>query len=433
MGELTKISTTVVSHAGMENSENTNNFYVDGRYMYEHEADNVQVTFEKSGEEFIFAVSDGMDRTSPGKNTHVSMAAELKRLDRQLKGTGGDIESKLTQIKEKFDEIDNLIYSMDIGANTGKQREMSGAAVFISEGRIASVSRGRTRIFSLRNGSLKSVSGEENKAEKLLKMGILTNEQLKELSSNIASHAGDRRKGAGKANIEDIEEGDLYLICTHSVYDAIDDEKLHEILSLRRDTGHIANMLLKEAIKHDARSNMTVMVIRLEEPEGFCRESFMPAAGQAKKGFEPKSGKKRENVLTYIASGVVCIIIIGVLVSLFYGQLFGDGGEQTADNMNSSSNAASTSGVPDDILPDDGGDMPPEDSGDDSQGDLLPSEESDDVPGDIEHVVVSGDTLQGISQKYYRDTQKYTIIMEANDIKDPNQLHVGDVLIIPQQ
>ncbi|RCX12530.1 serine/threonine protein phosphatase PrpC [Anaerobacterium chartisolvens] len=433
MGKLTKISTTVVSHAGMESSENTNNFYVDGRYMYEHETDNVQVTLEKSGEEFIFAVSDGMDRTSPGKNTHVSMAVELKRLDRQLKGTGGDIESKLVQIKEKFDEIDNLIYSMDIGSNTGKQREMSGAAVFISEGRIASLSRGRTRIFSLRNGSLKSVSGEENKAEKLLKMGILTNEQLKELSSNISSHAGDRRKGAGKAKIEDIEEGDLYLICTRSVYDAVDDEKLHEILSLRRDTGYIANMLLKEAIKHDASSSMTVMIIRLEEPEGFSRESFVPAAGQAKKGFEHKAAKKRENVLTYIASGLVCIIIIGVLVWLFYGQLFGGGEDRTADNMNSSSSSVSTADLPDGDLPDDGEKMPPEDGGDDPQGSLPTGGGDDAVPEDIQHVVVSGDTLQGISQKYYKDTQKYTIIMEANGIKDPNQLHIGDVLIIPQQ
>ena len=50
----------------------------------------------------------------------------------------------------------------------------------------------------------------------------------------------------------------------------------------------------------------------------------------------------------------------------------------------------------------------------------------------IIHIVQSGDTLQGISKKYYNDIEKYTLIMKANGLTDPDRIMVGQELIIPQ-
>ncbi|SHO48141.1 LysM peptidoglycan-binding domain-containing protein [Anaerocolumna xylanovorans] len=49
------------------------------------------------------------------------------------------------------------------------------------------------------------------------------------------------------------------------------------------------------------------------------------------------------------------------------------------------------------------------------------------------HIVVSGDTLIGISKKYYGDGTKYTKIYEANKdkIKNPALIHPGWKLVIP--
>ncbi len=51
------------------------------------------------------------------------------------------------------------------------------------------------------------------------------------------------------------------------------------------------------------------------------------------------------------------------------------------------------------------------------------------------HIVQSGDTLSGISQKYYGTANKWPNILEANRnvLKDPNKLQLGMKLIIPQQ
>ena len=47
--------------------------------------------------------------------------------------------------------------------------------------------------------------------------------------------------------------------------------------------------------------------------------------------------------------------------------------------------------------------------------------------------VVKGDTLWNIAKKYYGDGSQYTKIAEANkeQIKSPNSIQVGQVLIIP--
>lgn len=47
------------------------------------------------------------------------------------------------------------------------------------------------------------------------------------------------------------------------------------------------------------------------------------------------------------------------------------------------------------------------------------------------HRVVKGDTLWGIAKKYYGNGSKYPLIAKANNIKNPDIIHVGQKLLIP--
>lgn len=48
------------------------------------------------------------------------------------------------------------------------------------------------------------------------------------------------------------------------------------------------------------------------------------------------------------------------------------------------------------------------------------------------YTVKSGDTLSKIAKEFYEDEGKYILIVEANDIEDPNLINVGQVLRIPE-
>jgi nucleoid-associated protein YgaU len=49
------------------------------------------------------------------------------------------------------------------------------------------------------------------------------------------------------------------------------------------------------------------------------------------------------------------------------------------------------------------------------------------------YVVKSGDTLQGIAEKFYENPQLDDVIAEVNDIADPSLLAPGTELIIPER
>ncbi len=56
------------------------------------------------------------------------------------------------------------------------------------------------------------------------------------------------------------------------------------------------------------------------------------------------------------------------------------------------------------------------------------------APQPVTYTVVSGDTLSGIAQRFYGDASAYMRIFEANrdKLNDPNLIHPGQELVIPQ-
>jgi nucleoid-associated protein YgaU len=52
-------------------------------------------------------------------------------------------------------------------------------------------------------------------------------------------------------------------------------------------------------------------------------------------------------------------------------------------------------------------------------------------PEGTTYVVKAGDMLMKISKKFYGDENKYKLIMDANNITDPNKLAEGQTLKIP--
>jgi len=47
------------------------------------------------------------------------------------------------------------------------------------------------------------------------------------------------------------------------------------------------------------------------------------------------------------------------------------------------------------------------------------------------YTVVKGDTLWAIAKKYYGDGNRYPEIARANNIANPNIIHIGQKLLIP--
>ena len=62
---------------------------------------------------------------------------------------------------------------------------------------------------------------------------------------------------------------------------------------------------------------------------------------------------------------------------------------------------------------------------------MPPAEETGGDGGETSYTVVSGDCQWNISYHFYGTGAKFTRIADANGLKDPYLIHIGQVLVIP--
>ncbi len=429
-----KINASVVSHPGIGYSSVEDNFYINGRYRYEHECEAIQVSVENSGEEYVLAVTDCMDRISSlsDRKASISMVRELKKFQEDMKGKGGDAGSKLNELAERIKEANNVIYSMSINSSD-REKAPSLSAIYLSNTKATGISLGSCKTYLLRDGNFGHLAGASTKAEKLLKMGIITNEQAKVLSGKFGINVEEDESKLHKSGSVELKDGDLFLMCSDGLCGTVDDEKLHEIITSDRETGVIANKLVREALKNGVKTSVTAMVVRVENIQG-SSNGRKPGDGYFHKRLTKAPGVSRNikiRVLAAVAAVCVMAIIAGMFVFMQPWKSFStntdsgkanaalptipgrpEGNLSTGDNINDGN-------LDNDVLPDDG-----TGENDGTEGSLR-------ADGKIYHSVQPGDSLGSISKKYYDDPSKYTIIMEKNGISNPNQLQIGQELEIP--
>lgn len=456
MEYILKVNASAVSRVGKFCAGNEDNFYVNGRYIYDREMDNVQVTVENSGSEYIFAVCDGMEKEIPEKGSSISVIKELKRLHDKFNRSEKEIEVKLEQFSECIEETNNLIYSAGLSNDIEGSGRAAFAGLLISGNRAAVLNISNCRVYLLRQGNLKLLSEDYKKAERLLKMGIITSEQAEELTQHFSSADSAELTEVKKSEVITIEGGEVFLLCTNGLTDAADEDRIFEILSTGEDSAYISNMLVKEAVKNGGEDNITALVVSIEgngnenrhraygsvyigeasEKKHLNRIKYKdesPRVNKFKtKQFSklPKSSRRLQKaVQKFLSAAVACIVIAASLFGAYKLWGFLSKVEKEEDTMAQSTTqeeiveestvAEKETGYEEQV---EAADSPDDEEGSSKQTLQFP----------VKYTVQKGDSLYQISRKFYNDHTKYKLIMQANNIEDPNHIKIGQVLIIPK-
>jgi len=421
MDSLMKVNASVVSFCGKDFKKNHNNFYINGRYKneYENETDSIQVSIENSGEEYLFAVSEGLDRDESEQRTAVSIAREIAKLQEEFRNHDGELDSKIDMLKEHIQEINNIVYTMSLsnGEEIGKNTSIAG--MILSGGKVAAINLGKSKVFMFRNGNLHSIFSDNKKTDRLLKMGILTDEQARMISGHYGMPTEESRIQIQKSKAIELQGEDLLVLCSEGFSDYVEEEKIQEMLMSKKDAGSIANMLVKEAIKRGSKNCLTIMVVRLDKTGTVQKSKPIFSRDFSKKlDKHDQDKKKKENMRTLIAVIISCIVIIAIMV-VAYMCLLGKNQKKSLNGLVEITNQTA-------------------DITDNTSTDTNQDQDTSTVDSDVQksnhpdtYTVKSGDTLQGISIKCYGDINKYKMIMQANNITNPNNISIGQVLTIP--
>lgn len=445
MNHIIKVSASAVSHIGNVHSVNSDNFYMNGRFMFEHETDNIQVSIEKKGKEFVFAVCERMERDIPDRSTSISAVKELAKIQKKIESSSKDINVKFQMLSECIEETSNLIYSETLG-RSGEVAETAFAGMLISDGKGAVLSSGNCRTYLFRQGTLKQLFADYKKAERLLKLGIITNEQAKILSNRFGVSDSEDLGKIKKSEIVDIVEGDLIIICTDGVGDIVEEDYIYEALCWDKDTGNIANMIISNALKTGGEDNMTALVIKVESPDEedeYIKASspirHVRSAAARPKRIPVKPAPRRIDKSKALTTLSLCILIPVVLFWTI-GLLARKGKDndkkstsglvETTDYLNTNQDGKDTLDETEQSHDEnsDQEDVETPEIGNDIDDDGVTYDETG---GTVIYKVKQGDTLYGISMRFYNDAAKVSLIMEVNNIDDPNLIQVGKDLKIP--
>jgi len=415
---MLKVNASVVSCIGKFCADNEDNFYMNGKFMHDHDKDKVQVTIaESSGHDFLFAVSDRMDGAIFQGSSANLISKELERLHKKLLQSDKTVEEKIEKLRECVEDVKSLIPASNADYLDDRSINPGFAGLLISGSKAAVCTISGCNAYLLRAGKLKHLNAKEKNTDVLM-----------------------------------LEEGDLFLLCTNGLTDTVADERIYEILSSGEDCDYISNYIVKEAVKSDAEDNVTalvVYVVSMESKSGeSCQDSYintntseydfkgniskarhkeksMPVSKYKERQMSrmPKPSMKRQKSLQKYASTLVACLVIAV--SIFgafrlWGFINSAGDKDDSDISLTEAQMEEAARLENEI------------ADDELYDETMAQDEEDAVQLPTQYTVQKGDTLYQISRMFYNDHTMYTAIMEANNIEDPDLIKVGQELIIPE-
>jgi len=451
MENTIRISFSAVTHKSSAYLVNEDRIFANGKFLSPSVADYAQISLETNDSKCFFALSENMEDEDAG----ISLISDLKKFHQKAMASSKDIHVKLDELVQCVEQASNLIHSLSLSESDLQEKTPSFAGILINEGHIAAVNMGNSRIYKLEGDTFKLLVNDHKRAERLLKMGIISSEQAEILTARQQSAMGEGRSTVKKSDVNPLREGTVYLICSNGLAEAVSEDGIYEILCSNTDSDEAAGRLVEEAIKNEPEESITALVIKIESTE----EIHVPVPGPRSMQYrssaartptpsrQAKAAASRNRRSVDVSKIIAMIVLVVLATAVILGgyRLWRMTRGPEAKNVNSeqenSQNITDSTYQPSTI----------DDSLDDSQESGLPGGESDtsSKPENGEstgtqpnpqtdpeivdgyYTVKSGDMLMKLAKRFYGDESKYTLIMEANNITDANKIAVGQKLKIP--
>lgn len=262
-----KFTSAVSVDKGLIRNNNEDNFYFNGTYLYADERDKSS-TFSSnpSSDIQIYSVFDGMGGEALGEEASFIAAKVMDKTHKKLKTNRGNIEKEiLASVEEANKKICKKI------VETGEKRIGATFSTIVIENDNAEVFNvGDSRVYRLRENKLKQISVDDTTAQRLVRLGEITEEQAKthEERHKLTQHLGifnDEMIIEPHISKEiEIKKGDKFLLCSDGLTDMLTDEEISDILGQNKTCEQLCKELVKAALKNGGKDNITTIIVKAE-------------------------------------------------------------------------------------------------------------------------------------------------------------------------
>lgn len=256
---------------GRVRSSNQDQFLIAelGRTLWVHQASLAQPQTQVSGNRgHVFLVADGMGGHRGGEVASALTLVTIEDFVLNFLRRFSNLQTAeepgaAKELQAALQQADARIFR-----ETSSHPELFGMGTtltmaFASNWKLFVVHVGDSRCYLLRAGALRQVTTDHTVTAELLRRGVLNAEQAAhhQFRHVITNAVGGTESGIRvEVHKEDLEPGDVMLLCSDGLTDMLADDRLKLILEADRDPRAACDRLVNEANEQGGRDNVTALV-----------------------------------------------------------------------------------------------------------------------------------------------------------------------------
>lgn len=237
--------------------------------------DNNEDSFFLDEEKKLFIVADGVGGQNAGE---IASSLAVKEISGYIKEnfdrtrTGGKYIFEC--ISEGINRANGKILEESSGKAAFAKMATTTVVMMIVNNTAYIANIGDSRAYLLRDGVMIKLTEDHTMANQLIREGKLTEEEVEFLAqkqlalnmfSTITRALGDKEGVEADEFFVDIEENDIFLLCTDGLYGEVPDGIMSEIILGEDNPQNACDELVREANRSGGRDNITAIIIKIGE------------------------------------------------------------------------------------------------------------------------------------------------------------------------
>ena len=203
----------------------------------------------------LWGVADGMGGHNGGET------ASAGARDGLIEALDGK-EPSIDALREGVETVNRRLYEQQLGDASLSGMGTTLSVLWLSDNFVYIGHGGDSRVYLLRDGTLRQMTDDHSLVAELYRLGQLTKEQAANhpMRNVITRAVGTEETVDVDITVEERKKGDLWLVCSDGLHGMVSDQQMTAVL-MAKSPRSAADQLLQMALDAGGRDNVSLVVV----------------------------------------------------------------------------------------------------------------------------------------------------------------------------
>ncbi len=264
---------------GNDKDYNSSNIYLNAKYITNDIKSSEVLLKQKSEQKGLqfYAIAEGFGADDYSDEASLIAVKQLSAIQKKAMETeiGSDYDESADAIYsylEDFVRDSDAAIAAKMEESGGKNIYASVAAIGFNETAAITCNLGNTRIYLFRKGGLNRLTEDHNQAQVMYSNGVIPEDRLashpkkNKLTQYLGVMPEENKQEPYYSELE-VKHGDIFIICSNSFCNSVDDESICAMVKDSHSLSQIAERLMHAAAQKGFDEDTSIVVIRADSHE----------------------------------------------------------------------------------------------------------------------------------------------------------------------